>query len=71
MGGGEEYAPRTPLAVASPQQLISGRQRYLVAQEKFAEPPLTAIGPQRPAGNSYSCLTMLPYLVVIWEGPGP
>ena len=25
----------------------------------------------RPVANSYSCLTMLPYLVAIWAGPEP
>ena len=46
MGGGEKHAPRTPLTVASSQQFVSRRQRYLVAQEKFTERPLTAIVPK-------------------------
>ena len=66
MGGGEKHAPRTPLNVASSQQFVSRRQRYLVAQEKFTECPLTAIGPQSRPGTA---LLVLPRFIVWWS-PG-
>ena len=66
MGRGEKHAPRTPITVASSQQLVGRRQRYLVAQEKFPEPPLTAIGPQ---GRPGTALLVLPRFI-IWGSPG-
>ena len=62
MGGGEKHAPRTH--VASSQQFVSRRQRYLVAQEKFTEPPLTAIGHQ---GRPGTALLVLPRFIVWWS----
>ena len=64
MGAGEKHAPRTPLAVASPQQFIGGRQWYLVAQEKFTEPPLTASGPQGQPGTA---ILVLPCFLIWWS----
>ena len=66
MGEGEKHAPRTPLTVASLQQFVSGRQRYLVVQEKFTQRPLTAIGPQSRPGTA---LLVLPRFIVWWS-PG-
>ena len=66
MGRGEKHAPRTPLAMASSQQFVSRRQRYFVAQEKFTERPLTAIGPQSRPGTA---LLIVPHFIVWWS-PG-
>ena len=60
------YAPRTPFAVASPQQFVSRQQRYLVVQENFTEPPLRAIGPQ---GRPGTVILVLPHFLTWWS-PG-
>ena len=59
-------SPRTPLTVASSQQFVSRRQRYLVAQKKFTEHPLTTTGPQSRLGTA---LLVLPRFIVWWS-PG-
>ena len=51
---------------ASSQQFVSRRQRHLVAQKKFTERPLTAIGPQSRPGTA---LLVLPRFIVWWS-PG-
>ena len=63
---------RTPFAVASPQQFISVRQRYLVAQEKFICKTniwigLTALGPQGRLGTA---LLVLPCFLIWWSSIG-
>ena len=50
----------------SSQQFVIRRQWYLVAQEKFTEPPLTAIGPQ---GRPGTALLVVPRFIVWWS-PG-
>ena len=64
----DEFPPwaevKSMLAVASSQQFVSRRQRYLVAEEKFTEPPLTAIGPQGWPGTA---ILVLPRFLVWWS----
>ena len=59
MGGSEEYAARITLALASPQQFVRGRQRYIMAKKKLTERPFTVIGPkgwQRTTFLVLSCI---------------
>ena len=59
MGGSKEYAARIALTLASPQQLVRGRQWHIVAKKKLTERPVTVVGSegwQRTTFPVLSCI---------------
>ena len=59
MGGSEEHASGTIYRLTT-MALCGAKEVHRAHSYSYWSP-----------ANSYSCLTMLPYLVVIWAGPGP